>query len=339
MNSTGKTSKVALLGLSSLLATACATGGGVGTKEDKQAAEKSKAYMDGISYVVSGTAGGTCAAPTKVQLNALTANDAPSKEWKDLLSKASACTGDKNWKTLEQVAETMARVDINAPWGAYFLAVSAEARGDYQRALWMTDLALKKAGGQAPLFSYQRGRVLLGLKETSKGMAEIQKAVGLEPKLVHGHMFLAEIYHRDLEWNKAGEHYQAVLAVDDKAPLALAGLGEVRFQQGKHDEAAQLYTKALSWRPQRGDWWLRLAGIYETSLKNNELALTAYRSLRSSVDKGDVKPRPALDLNGKIKSLEEAVAAARQPATAGNPAGGKPQASAAKEQEQVRSKK
>lgn len=324
------------IGLSSLLCVACATGGGV--QEDKQAAEKSKAYLDGISLVMAGASGGTCALPTAAQKNALTANEGTSKEWKDLLSKASACVGDKNWKTLEQIGETMARVDINAPWGAYFLSVSAEARGDWQRALWMTDLALKKAGGQAPLFTYQRGRVLLGLKETSKGMAEVQKAVGLEPKLVHGQMFLAEIYHRDLEWNKAGEHYEAVLKIDDKSPLALAGLGEVRMQQGKADEAVQLYTRALSWRPQRGDWWLRLAGIYESALKNNELALSAYKNLRSSVDKGDVKPRPAMDLNGKIKSLEDAVATARQPATAGNPPAGKPQA-AAKEQEPQRSKK
>jgi len=336
IRSTGKTSKVALLGLSSLLATACATG--PVNKDDKQAAEKSKAYMDGVSLVMAGASGGTCALPTAAQKNALTSNDGPSKEWKDLLSKASACVGDKNYKTLEQVAETMARVDINAPWGAYFLAVSAEGRGDWQRSLWMTDLALKKAGGQAPLFSYQRGRVLLGMKETSKGMAEIQKAVNLEPKLVHGHMYLAEIYHRDLEWNKAGEHYEAVLKVDDKAPLALAGLGEVRMQQGKADEAAQLYTRAISWRPQRGDWWQRLASIYETSLKNNELALNTYKSMRSSIDKMDAKTRPTIDLNGKIKTLEDAVSAARQPATAGNPAGGKPQASA-KDAEPVRSKK
>ncbi len=332
----GKLGAVVSTGLASLLSVACATGGGV--QEDKQAAEKSRAYLDGISFVVAGTAGGKCDVPTTTQKNALTANEGTSKEWKDLLSKASACVGEKNWKTLDQVAETLARVDLNAPWGAYFFAVSAEARGDYQRALWMTDLALKKAGGQAPLFSYQRGRVLLGMKETSKGMNEIQKAVGLDPKLVHGHMFLAEIYHRDLEWNKAGEHYEAVLKIDEKSPLALAGLGEVRMQQGKAEEASQLYARAVSLRPSRGDWWLRLAGIYEVSLKNNELALSAYKNLRSSVDKGDVKPRPAVDLNGKIKSLEDAVATARQPATAGNPPAGKPQA-AAKEDETKRSKK
>ncbi|RYZ75583.1 MAG: hypothetical protein EOP05_07455 [Proteobacteria bacterium] len=203
IRSTGKTSKVALLGLSSLLATACATG--PVNKDDKQAAEKSKAYMDGVSLVMAGASGGTCALPTAAQKNALTSNDGPSKEWKDLLSKASACVGDKNYKTLEQVAETMARVDI-------------------------------------------------------------------------------------------------------------------------------------SWRPQRGDWWQRLASIYETSLKNNELALNTYKSMRSSIDKMDAKTRPTIDLNGKIKTLEDAVSAARQPATAGNPAGGKPQASA-KDAEPVRSKK
>jgi len=322
--------KLILLGSTALLATACATTGGNDVKTDKVAAEKSKAYVEGLSYVMAGTSGGVCAVPTAAQKAAMSSSDGPSKEWKDLLMKASACAGDKNWKTLEQVAETMARVDINAPWGAYFLAVAAEGTGEYQRAIWMIELAQKKAGVANGLFMYEHGRIMLGMKDTAHAMADVTKAVALEPRLTMGHLFLAQIHQRDLEWDKAGEHFAAVLAQDDRNVVALAGLGEVRFNQGKHQEAADLYSKAISWNSSHLEWWLRLGSIYETNLKNSELALNTYKGLRSSLDKGVVKSRPtSIDLNAKIKTLEDSMNAARQPAA---------QASAAKT-DQARSKK
>jgi tetratricopeptide (TPR) repeat protein len=317
-----------LLGSTALLATACATGGGIGN--DKVAAEKSKAYLEGISYVLAGSSGGTCALPTASQKTAMSSTDAPSKEWKDLLQKASACAGEKNWKTLEPVAETMARIDINAPWGAYFLSVAAEGRGDWQRALWMDELAQKKAGVPNGLFLYQHGRIMLGMKDTTRAMSDVRKAVAVEPRLTMGHMFLAQIHQRDLEWDQAGEHFAAVLAQDDRNVTALAGLAEVRFHQDKHQEAADLYSKAISWNGTHVDWWLRLGSLYENNLKNPALALNTYKGLRTLLDKGEVKQRPtSIDLNAKIKTLEDSMNAARQPAT---------QASAAKP-DQARSKK
>lgn len=301
-----------LLALPLLFAAGCATTGG--NSSDKVAIEKSKAYVDGISYVLSGAAGGVCAPPTASQKAALS-SETPSKEWKDLLQKASACVGDKNWKTLTAVAETMARTDINAPWGAYFLSVAAESQGDFHRARWMIDLAEKKAGQANALFLYQRGRIYLDLKDTPHSMTEVKKAVALEPRLTMGHLFLAQIHQRDLEWAEASEHFDAVLKTDDRNLTALAGLADCRFNQGRYAESAELYSKAVSWNSTHLDWWMRLGSIYETQIKNPELALNAYKNLRASLDKGDVKQRPSVDLNAKIKTLEDTMNAARQPAS------------------------
>ena len=304
--------RLSLWSAASLFLAACATGGGAPT--DKLAAEKAKAYVDGLSFVVSGSSGGVCAPPTASQKAAMSATDGPSREWKDLLQKASACAGDKNWKMLGQVAETLARTDINAPWGAYFMSVAAEGNGDLQRALWMVELAQKKAGIPMGLFLYQHGRISLSLKDTTRAMNDVQKAVSLEPKLTLGHMFLAQIYQRDLEWDQAASHYIMVLGNEDRNINALVGLADVRFNQGKPQESAELYSKAIAWNASHLDWWLRLGSLYETNLKNNELALNAYKGLRASLDKGEVKQRPSLDLNAKIKTLEDQITAARQPA-------------------------
>lgn len=310
---TAASARIALvIGASALLAS-CATGGGGTT--DHVAAEKSRAYIEGMSFVLAGQASGVCALPTAAQKIAMSSTDGPSKEWRDLLAKASACAGEKNWKTLEQVAQTLARTDINAPWGAYFMSVAAEGTGDWARAMWMVELAQKKAGAPNGLFLYQHGRIWLGLKETAKAMADVQKAVSLEPKLTMGHLFLAQIHQRDLEWTPAAEHYVAALAADDKNWRALGGLAEVRYEMGQMDESAQLFSRALAWQPTRLDWWLRLGSIYEGQ-KKNEQALTTYKALRTSLEKGDVKQRPSIDVQAKIKALEESIATARQPATA-----------------------
>ena len=320
--------QIVFCGSVALLTAGCATDGG-SVSSDKAAVEKSKAYFDTMNYVLAGTAGGVCAPPTAAQKVSMSSSDGPSKEWRDLLTKASACAGDKNWKMLDQVAETLARIDINAPWGAYFLSVSAEGKGDFQRAIWMLELAQKKAGNTVGLFTYEHGRILLGLKDTVHAMSDVKKAVALEPRLTMGHLFLAQIYQRDLEWDLAGEHFASVLALEDHNLIALAGLAEVRFNQGKPADSAELYSKAISLSGSHLEWWLRLGSLYETQLKNAELALNTYKGLRSSLDKGVVKQRPSVDLNAKIKTLEETMTAARQPAA---------QASAAKI-DQDRSKK
>ena len=230
-----------------------------------------------------------------------------SKDWKDWLSRANACTEQKNWKTLEQVAQAMARVDLDSPWGAYFMSVAAEGRGEWARALWMVELAQKKAGGVNALFAYQKGRVLLGAKETVKAMAELEKATALSPSFSHAHLFLAQVYHRDLEWDKAQKHYEAAVASDDHNVESLMGLAEMRLHAGQGDAAAELYGRAIAVDATRGEAWIRLGYIYESVVKNPAAALTTYKGLKASLEKGAIHERPAFDLNAKIKTLEETV--------------------------------
>jgi tetratricopeptide (TPR) repeat protein len=216
---------------------------------------------------------------------------------------------EKNYKVLETLATAIARIDIDSPWGAYFLSVSAEGSGDFQRALWMADLAQKKAGGISGLFSYQKARVLYGLKETNLAMKEVEHAIALDSKLAEGYFFLAQIHDRDLETDLAVKNYQAALNADPKHYGALIYLAELRLQANKADDAASLYAKAIEVRPEQISSWLRLAYIYETVQKNNQLALNTYKGLKSSMDGGAVHGRPDFDLSAKIKALESTVQA------------------------------
>ncbi|MEK7358069.1 MAG: tetratricopeptide repeat protein [Bdellovibrionota bacterium] len=288
----------------------CATGGGsngpVKVKEDKAAIERSKGYFDGVDYGPARQVGTICAVPAGSE-RMLSVTNGASKEWKEWTGRANACADKKDWRTLEQLGQVMARVDLNSPWGAYYLSVAAEGRGDWARAMWMVDLAQKKAGGVNALFAYQKGRILLNAKETTKAMAEFERATSLSPAFGQAHLYLAQIYHRDMEWSPAAKHYEAALGIESGNVDAMVGLAEAKLQKGDAAGAAELYSKAVGAQPSRGEAWIRLGFIYETLLKDNQQALNTYRGLKSSLEKSLVRERPSFDLNQKIKALEETV--------------------------------
>ncbi len=320
---------VALLG-AALLVTGCATTEKSSTGgEDKNAAAKSQVYLEGATSVLPTEARSTCAIPSGSEKPQLSNQAGPSKDWKDLVARANACVAEKKWAMLEQVANLIARNDMDSPWGAYFHSIASEGMGDHSRAMWMIDLAQKKAGGRSALFHYQRGHVQLTMGETSKAMVDIEKALGVDASFLEGHLFLAEIYHRDQQLDKASKHYAGVLAVDGKHYRALTGMAETKLRQGNGSEAVDFYQKAVSAYPQQSQPWVRLAYIFETVQKNPAQALATYKSLKSGLESGSIKgPRPEVDLGAKIKSLEQAVQP-RVPA----------QANAEKPQEAKRSKK
>lgn len=277
-------------------------------KEDKLAQAKSQIYMENATTMPVADVKGSCAIPAgaeKVQLNKA---GEPSKDWRTLVAAANACVGARNWTTLDQLASYIARNDMDSPWGAYFYSVAAEANKDYSRALWMVDLAQKKAGGRTALFFYQKGHILLSMDETVKGMKELEQALALDPKFIDGQLYLAEIYHRDQQLDLATKYYEGALAIEAKSYRALTGLAEVKLRQNAAPQAIEYYQRAVSAHGQQLQPWVRLAYIYETVQKSPELALSTYKGLKSGLDSGSIKGgRPDVDLPSKIKSLEQLI--------------------------------
>lgn len=298
------------------LVTGCASSPGI--KEDKAAVEKSKAYLEGLQLVEAGARSArrsTCALLEKSEMPEVSTTG-PSKKWREMITRGNTCAGEQKFGTLKMLAQQMSEADIDSPWGPYFLSVAAEGEGDLARALWMIDLAQKKAGGKAGLFYYQRGRVLMQMKETARAVDEIEKAVKLEPTLLAGHLYLAQLHHRDQEWDRAEGYYKKVLAQDTRNYHALVGLAEVRLADDSAKEAVELYTRAIELDESQLGPWLRLGWIYENAQKNNEHALGTYKRLKASLDRGTVKGRPDFDLGAKIKALEETIKAQAARATA-----------------------
>jgi hypothetical protein len=216
-----------VLGLLFLLS-ACSSG--PTAKDDAAAIKASQAFLESL-VLVSGseplTANASCSVPDEAKKPQPGQVVGPSKDWRKLVAHANACARNKDWRTLETLGNAIARVDMESPWGAYFLSLSAEGNGELNRAMWMIELAKKKTGGRMGLFSYQKGRLLFLMNETSKAMQEVEKALLLEPGLAEGHIFLADIYRRDMENELAQKNYLAALKIDPKNERAIAALTEM----------------------------------------------------------------------------------------------------------------
>ncbi len=297
-----------------LLMVSCLTSGFVGcasapekTKFDPQAAERARPFIDGLRVVdlrLPASRTSTCADPKA------------DAGWKDLVSAATACVQKEDWTRLERMGTELAKREVNAPWGAYFLGVAAAGRNDLTRAYWMLELAEKKAGGPLALVRYERGRLL----ELEKGPAaatsavakEMKEAVRLDPELLPALSWLAQVYHRDHQLADAEGYYrQALKASPDHLP-SLTGLAEVAIEKGAGDEAAELLSKAVTLRPEVAETRLRLAYVFETLKKDQAKSLETLRELKVAVEKGRAKAKSA-DLvavvTQKIRTLEQALKA------------------------------
>jgi tetratricopeptide (TPR) repeat protein len=189
--------------------------------------------------------------------------------WKEHVARMNSCAAKKDWASLESLAAQFAKFEVNSPWGPYFLSVAAESRNDWPRAMWMVETAIKRSGKNPPaLFVYHRGRIWAGMGEMSKGMAEIKQAVAIEPKLIDGQMYLAQIYERDADATKALGYYRAVLKVAPEHWNALAGVAMLRAGNGGEVEAAEIYPR-----------------------------------LKSALDNGQIREKAQPELAAKIKAL------------------------------------
>jgi tetratricopeptide (TPR) repeat protein len=208
------------------------------------------------------------------------------------------------------VGAAVNRVSPFQPWGAFFLSVAAEARGELPRAKWMIDLALKKNSSYG-ILHYQKARLLWLDKQYAEALQLAKKAVDMDPGLTDGHKFLAQVYFRDQEFDLASEQFYSVLRARPSDAEALSGLADSRFYRGDYNGAMEVLNRGLGYHPEIVEFQWRLAQIYENNLNDKVRALNAYIQLKHRLARYPSKTLSAVDVDNKIRDLEKAQ---RQPA-------------------------
>ncbi|PYV32169.1 MAG: hypothetical protein DMG22_14295 [Acidobacteria bacterium] len=123
----------------------------------------------------------------------------------------------------------------------------------------------------------ERGVALEQAGRLEDAIAETEKALQLDPKLVLAHVNLIILYGRTGNLEKAEEHYQAaVLLNPNQFPDAHYDYGVVLMKEGKLDEAERAFRRALEINPSFADAYNNLGYLLERQGKPAE-AIAEYK--------------------------------------------------------------
>ncbi len=140
-----------------------------------------------------------------------------------LVKTVNACVRAKAWNKVDKIGQVLARNNPESPLGAYYLGLVADHQNDLGRALWMVDLALKKAPSVG-LFHYEKGRLLYKQKKYHASVDEFQSALNLDSRLYPAHGFLGAMYLREERVGAATEQFQELRKAQPNSAIAIAGL-------------------------------------------------------------------------------------------------------------------
>lgn len=233
------------------------------------------------------------------------------KSWKSLMAKGNGCINKGQWSMVEFVGERISQLEPDAPWGAYYLSIAAENRGHIERALWMIDLALKKATNVGVL-RYQKGRILWKQEFFREAIAEMQKSIELDKNIKDAHLFLGQIYLRELDFKRAQGHFDSVLLMESRNQQALLGLASCYIEMENTKEALSVIDRGISNFPKAMEFRLQEVYVYENLIKESVTALAKYKQLQGLVASKKVEGSVPFDINEKIKALEDITQKTRQ---------------------------
>jgi tetratricopeptide (TPR) repeat protein len=192
------------------------------------------------------------------------------------------------------IAHLQRAVALFPEWGAayYALALSYRALGrpeDAMRPLqqhqqyrprWPavedTALATVSALREDARASVQRGVKLAAQGDLEGAIAAHEAALQREPSLAEAHANLISLYGRARNFEKAEEHYRAVVALGANLSTAHYDYGVLLGLQEKWDLAAEAYRRAIAVNPLHAQAYNNLGQILERQ-RQLEAAAEAYR--------------------------------------------------------------
>lgn len=296
--------------LSVMSTVGCATGPGVKSADQAAAlAAPEPSYDEKVAGVALDKFKGTCPQDNKWE----------ALEWKKISPLANACVKAKDWSKVEKMGNHLATHAHLTPWGAYYMGVAAEGRKDYPRAVWMLELALKKAPKEG-IFHYEIGRIQWELGEDQEAMKHLRQASEMNPTLTEAHFVMGQVAMRRHEYSDAESYFAKALHNDNKHLNSILGMATLTIAKKDFTRAESYLSQAVSLNPKSSKARMALAQVQGEHLKKYEEALHSYKQLKQLNADKKLDESVQMNLDDKIKSLEKNIA----------------QAAKAKEQAQVR---
>jgi tetratricopeptide (TPR) repeat protein len=173
------------------------------------------------------------------------------------LGAASQCLAARDYNKANDLGQWLAIHEPTSAWGPYVLAAVAKAKGEKERALWMSALAVRRGPGIAAV-QYLRGQVQWVSEDFAGAVISFERATEIDSTLVPAHLFLGQAYYREQNFQSATRHFYAVLKVQPQNAMALSGLAESELRVNNLSGALDAYTRLVDAHPQEVQYKMRL---------------------------------------------------------------------------------
>ena len=142
----------------------------------------------------------------------------------------------------ETLAEGHAALGLWEAFGAFH----------WEQALSRLDIALR-LNPASSRSRFWHGVVLCGLRRVEDSLAEMRRAVELDPLATLFHAYLANLYIWSGQYDRAADHGRQALGLDPGFGLGMAALGEAYSHLGRFEEGIALLEGARQSLP--GEFW------------------------------------------------------------------------------------
>jgi tetratricopeptide (TPR) repeat protein len=155
--------------------------------------------------------------------------------------------------------------------------------GEWRLAQLAFQQAVEQRPDYAEAWAYlgealQHGAKPSDLREGQAGLAELLKALEIDPTSIPALLLMSMYWQRQDDNEKAMEYLETAAAQKPEDPLLQAELGHVSAKMGDLPEAQDFYERASALAPDNSDYWRLLAEFsLEKQIQVRELALPAAR--------------------------------------------------------------
>jgi Tfp pilus assembly protein PilF len=151
--------------------------------------------------------------------------------WTDLVAMANSCLLKNKLNMAEEIALELSNNTSHAPWGPYYLALVAEKNGNLKKAIWMSELALKRAP-DVGILNFNKGRLLWKNADFSESVEYLEKSISLKINIYEAYYLLGAIYLRDQDLKKAKNYLNGSLNLNTNHFDTLVSLAKVHHLEG-----------------------------------------------------------------------------------------------------------
>ncbi|HKY09980.1 MAG TPA: tetratricopeptide repeat protein [Candidatus Binatia bacterium] len=155
------------------------------------------------------------------------------------------------WRDTETLWAHVVELDLNASYGHYNLAREIARKGRYQEAIRHYREAIRI---RPDADSHNNLGLLLALTgEVDASVAELRRAVAIDPRYAKGYFNLGRVLARRGDFDAGAENFRIALDLQpDEVEIHLA-LGAVLMRQNRVAEAGERFKEAVRIRPDSAD--------------------------------------------------------------------------------------